>query len=293
MIIRKEDIRMAGKLEITEFVEHIRRIKNPYNDKYFWNCLDVKVKGSENAPKGLPLPSKEIQYTILITDKQRNKIESDLLALEKDIHQCKLKIQGEITLDLPFGIIDGDIGVIAYQIKCIEEKVNTETTTISKKKLKLKDIVVPNKFLRTNPRENKIKSVIQYYNAQGEMPDPVTVIPLNDGTYYLQDGYIEYLASKAMGIEVWIRELIQNQACYKDGKLFWPLELLEIPNEYLDTIPRQEKVDMILKYIDANQITDKPIDTDLQPNGLRLLKNGYIRYLASKQRGCENIWIEE
>ncbi|MGN7309340.1 hypothetical protein ACTHQ2_25685, partial [Bacillus subtilis] len=97
---------MAGKIEITEFIEHIKRIKNPANDKYYWNCLDVKVSGSENAPKGLPLPSREIHYTILITDKQREKVESELMVIGKNIYQCKLKIQGEITLDLPFGIID-------------------------------------------------------------------------------------------------------------------------------------------------------------------------------------------
>lgn len=67
-------ILVGSKTTIAGEIKEIRIMKNPNNKDLEWHCLEIITGGSDNAPKGLPTASKDVQYTCLLNTKQFNKL---------------------------------------------------------------------------------------------------------------------------------------------------------------------------------------------------------------------------
>jgi len=285
---------MAGKFEIVEVIKNARQELGIDKPGAIWHCLDVVVKGSENAPKGLPLPSREIQYTILINDKQKNKLEKELKDLNiEELVGARIRVVGEITLDLPLGVCEGEIGIIAYQIQIVEKPAKKEPEKPQKRFWPIHQIVIPLTFRNSQPREQKIDAASSYLAQHGVTEKPVVTIPLENGQQLLQDGYVHYLVAKANGAkEVWIQEQNKLQPKQDADQLLWPMQQLEIPEKFLITEPREAKIKATIEQLNKGGQIEKPLETIRLWNGLRALTDGYIRYLALHRCKHEYAWIE-
>ncbi|WP_127490217.1 hypothetical protein [Paenibacillus ehimensis] len=116
---------MAAKITVADPVRSIKFKKNPDDAKVTWVCLEIVTGGSPAAPKGLPKAS-QVTYTVILNEKQYRKLEADSKEVGLHVKGSKVFIQGEITLDLPITIVEGEIGVIAYQLKNVDaEKLKT------------------------------------------------------------------------------------------------------------------------------------------------------------------------
>lgn len=112
---------MGAKITVAGEVQKIRIMKNPWNPQVNLNCLDVVTAGSPASPKGLP-PASKISYTILVNDRSYNKLVADLKEFDLKLKGTKIFVQGEITLDQPLNIVEGEIGVIAFNIESPDVK---------------------------------------------------------------------------------------------------------------------------------------------------------------------------
>lgn len=66
-----------------------------------------------------------------------------------------------------------------------------------KRTMKLVDIIIPDNFAETTPKENKIKECRQYWNEHHKQDRYIVV----DRNNVLSDGYVQYLILKEAGIE--------------------------------------------------------------------------------------------
>lgn len=64
-------------------------------------------------------------------------------------------------------------------------------------KIKLDDIVIPNKFKKHPPKINKLASRIIYYLTNHEFEAPIVV----NNKFVLVDGYTSYLIAKKVGMK--------------------------------------------------------------------------------------------
>lgn len=181
-------------------------------------AFDLVTGGSTGTPKGLPSSEPEIRYTVFCNQKQLRKIG----LLEGDITIHKLLVQGEPVMDLPGNKCSGKIGVVCFKVEKIEDKKTEEKTDIQvetapaieepkkpvepvkeePKKLEdgnvsLDKIIIPEQFLSTPPRREKITETIDYYKTHGEFDKPVIV---KGKTMMLIDGYKRYVAAKELGL---------------------------------------------------------------------------------------------
>lgn len=118
---------MPVKIKVTGPVKKVRTVKSPLDKKVNWNMLEITTGGSPAAPKGLPLASAKVNYTVLLNDKQYKKLKSELEEFNLPLIGAKMFVEGEITLDQPLSIVEGEIGVIAYQFHCIDaQKLKNE-----------------------------------------------------------------------------------------------------------------------------------------------------------------------
>lgn len=120
---------MSAKITITGEVKNIRKIPDPNNknpkNPIYWNLLEMKEAGSPNSPKNLPR-AEPISYTVIMNDKQYNKLLNTAKEYGFGIKGERILIQGEITLDLPMSIIN-EIGVITFQAQHLTvQKLLTE-----------------------------------------------------------------------------------------------------------------------------------------------------------------------
>ncbi|MFS1519571.1 hypothetical protein V1503_24395 [Bacillus sp. SCS-151] len=124
---------MAMKLTVTGKPINIRPCKFE-NQQIF--CLDFEEQSKSIPPKTLPKPG-QVAVTAILSEKQWKK-------LQKSIDECgdtlqnanKLMIQGEVTLDLPMDIVEGDMGLICFQAQYVPKKDNVENDKKQDKKVK-------------------------------------------------------------------------------------------------------------------------------------------------------------
>lgn len=199
----------------------------------------MEISGSPTSPKGLPLASSKIMYTIFVSLKTAKKIVLDGIPRSR-----KLFIQGEISIDIPVEICPGEIGVIAYQIEAVPEKVkkeedgihleareenasftdqhiqtnesNSAVTEIRKpsekvkpifKTMLLSEIHVPKEYLRTMLNREKTAALRKQIRKTGQLDKPIDIV-LIDGEYWLTDGYRRYVIAHDAGFtEVPVRLL--------------------------------------------------------------------------------------
>lgn len=67
------------------------------------------------------------------------------------------------------------------------------------KELKLKDILVDNRYLTSTPNPEKVRKLIDYYNEHHELNAPIQVVCAGD-KYRLKDKYIRYYVAKQLGL---------------------------------------------------------------------------------------------
>jgi hypothetical protein len=182
-------------------------------------AFDLEIGGSKGPPKGLPSSEPAIKYTVFCNQKQLKKAG----LLEGDITIHKLLIQGEPVMDLPGDKCSGRIGVVCYKVEILSEKkseektdvaaetppkviveppktaepVKTEPVKVQKETLPLDEIIIPEQFLKTPPRREKITETIDYYKKHGKFEKPVFV---KEKTMMLVDGYKRYVAAKELGL---------------------------------------------------------------------------------------------
>ena len=61
----------------------------------------------------------------------------------------------------------------------------------------ISDIIIPDEFTKTTPKNSKIERIREYFNAYNTIDKPVTISSSN----ILMDGYIRYLIAKEKNIQ--------------------------------------------------------------------------------------------
>ncbi|MGF7033408.1 hypothetical protein J2T17_004356 [Paenibacillus mucilaginosus] len=216
---------MGIKITVTGIIKEHRALKSP-DQKHDWHCIEIETSGSKSAPKGLPLPSQDVQVTVLANDKQMKKLMSSSNVEGDSPVGLRCLVAGELTLDLSYDVLAGDIGIIAFSIERMEEKAAKKESQAEEKapellveaatthesieakepakdnKIPINLIDIPESFARTRPREEKIESAIDFFNKNGFFDKPVCVEPgAVEGRWQLTDGYIRYVAAKRLGLE--------------------------------------------------------------------------------------------
>lgn len=101
---------MPAKVKITGTPAKIR--KTTLNDKPVY-CVDFIQGGKTVPPKGLPKPT-QVKTTVLMNAKQWRK------NLENEKPLPFLIIEGEVTLDVPMSVLNGDFAVIAFKVEKVD-----------------------------------------------------------------------------------------------------------------------------------------------------------------------------
>lgn len=197
-------------------------------------CLDFEEGGSVNPPKGLPQAS-TLTTTVLMNQKQWNKLLKSVKEAGETIKTAhKFLIQGEINVDLPMDIVEGDMGITAFQAQYLpqaekskdekpskdeenkpsleEKKVekgnnNSKEIMIKNKSfvvleeldLSLQNIKIPETFLSINPKPEKVQNNIKHYKRNGKFNGEIVVIK-EQNDWLLIDGYAKYVAAKEMNL---------------------------------------------------------------------------------------------
>jgi hypothetical protein len=196
---------MAAKITITGVVGQIRRVKTGIDSPPFpvkWICLDITTGGTGSAPKGLPMPSEDIQFTVLINKTQYDELNRELNKIRVKLVGSEVLIQGEITLDLSFDVIQGDMGIVAFEVESLEVKKKREAahTVEAPKIIKVDSIQISQEYQKLLPSEQKILKAIQYYEEHGSLDQEILLVKAEDG-WVLCDGYTRYLAAKRLGLD--------------------------------------------------------------------------------------------
>jgi hypothetical protein len=187
-------------------------------------AFDMEEKGSPNAPKGIPFKSNPITYTVVVSQKQFNKLN----ITQEEFSQRRFLVQGEPCLDIPFEQCTGEIGVICMQIQEIQDKgkekeqpkqtlkkgsrakKQEETNPREESKLQqekkpllvpkgtrewmsLEEIKVPETFLQFTPGMAKQKVVEESIEKNGTIDKPIIIDP---ETHELLDSYSRYYVAK-------------------------------------------------------------------------------------------------
>lgn len=79
--------------------------------------FDMRESGSPSPPRYLPKAG-EHKFTVYINEKQLKSVGLD----NSNIKKNRIFIQGEITLSVPKSECYGDMGVICFNIKLLEQK---------------------------------------------------------------------------------------------------------------------------------------------------------------------------
>lgn len=209
---------MAARIIITEKVKKIRKIKDAETNRILYYAYEMIAKVSPNYPKGVPKPQESTtQYTVLLGKKQYDKLNQEALDYDLQITQCKLRVNGEIFLDVSFDILEGDVAVVALlienmDVQAIVKGYNKETNektdlkedevdpeSVNIKQLPLEQIMIPEPFLQNSPRPEKIAAAISFYKENQRFDKPVTVRK-EDGQWVLQDSYTRYIAAKQLNL---------------------------------------------------------------------------------------------
>lgn len=196
-------------------------------------CLDFEEGGSVNPPKGLPQAS-TITTTVLMNQKQWNKLLKSVKEAGDTIKTAhKFLIQGEINVDLPMDIVEGDMGITAFQAqylppaekskdekpskdeenkpsleeKKVEKNNNNKTIMIKDKSfvvleeldVLLQNIKISETFLSRNPKPEKVQNNIKHYKENGKFNGEIVVIK-EKNDWLLIDGYAKYVAAKEMDL---------------------------------------------------------------------------------------------
>lgn len=218
---------MAAKITLTG----TRSSKIRKTAQYY--AFEMEQGGSKHAPKGLPLPSQQIQFTVFVSLKAGKKAGFELAPAD-----TKWLVQGELALDVPVSECPGEIGVVAFQIGEVPNKSDSETESESATKseeakkivvkqqntaqpqvaatasikhrkedvqesttvIPLLNIKVPEAYLNTQLNPFKTAAVREYVALQNKLDKPITVRD-EEGEYWLVDGYRRYVVASEMGLE--------------------------------------------------------------------------------------------
>jgi hypothetical protein len=228
---------MGAKITITGTVSKIRKVsinseQKKRKGKVNINCLEIITGGSPNAPKGLPAAS-QIHFTVLCNDKQFNKLKKELDEHNLSLKNSSILVQGELNLDQPLSLVEGDIGVIAFQLQSLDvmklereqEKTAEETAATTEntpkqekgqekeqgkesnselenkpKVLPLSQIFIPEAIRATRPRAEKLINFIKFYKEHGYFDKNVKVKQDNNKGWMLIDGYARFVAAEELGL---------------------------------------------------------------------------------------------
>jgi len=155
-------------------------------DKYY--AFEMILGGSPTAPKGLPLASASVQYTVFVSLKAAKRANLELVSAEQ-----KWLVQGEIVLDVSVDECPGEIGVVAYQISVLpafEESValgavqaevaaTVETATVTEvvafPMVSIESIHLPEKFQGAWLNPKKTESLREWIIQNGKLDKPLDV----------------------------------------------------------------------------------------------------------------------
>ncbi|MDT3766282.1 hypothetical protein [Priestia filamentosa] len=214
---------MAHKISVTG------RPTSSIQDYGKYLAFDMEEKGSPNAPKGIPFKSNAITYTVVLSQKQFNKLN----ITQEEFSQRRFLVQGEPCLDIPFEQCTGEIGVICMQIQEIEDKGKEKTQpkqtpkkgSRAKKQeenkpqeedrqgkekkqilvpkgtrdwMSLEEIKIPESFLQFTPGIAKQKAVEESIEKNGTVDKPIIIDP---ETHELLDSYSRYFVAKKKKLE--------------------------------------------------------------------------------------------
>jgi hypothetical protein len=206
-------------------------------------AFEMELEGSKTAPKGLPLPSKSIQYTVFVSLKAGRKAKLESAPIDR-----KWLIQGELVLDVPVQDCPGEIGVVAFQIaelpskqeqspasdspserevkaaqaevaaavSNIQAEPSTETSILQ---VKLENIQVPEQFLQTKLNPVKTDLLRKFVQKNGRIDKPIHLCR-EENTYWLVDGYRRYVVAREFGFDE-VPALIETEKSLEELKKEW------------------------------------------------------------------------
>jgi hypothetical protein len=118
----------------------------------------------------------------------------------------------------------------------------------------------------------------------------VVVTPLNDGKFNLVVGWNEYMTAKTRGLTE-IRCVITNDdrdVFLRKNLIMYPIDQIQIPLEFMQNPPREEKIMEKLNYFRNNCRFKRKIQ--INPSGV--LEDGYATYIAAQRLGLKKVPIK-
>lgn len=177
-------------------VRGLKEMKDPKRRNIRVYAFEMEEEGMGSTPKSLPKSSK-VQFTVFCNELQMKKAEIFGFGRIND----RLRIIGEIVLDVPLEYCPGEIGVMALTIEVLPPRKSKKfgDYTIAKEPVDVDiDTIVINDYMANLPiTQNKRTQTRNYTRKHMTIERPLVVIRKNN---HLVEGLAEYLA--AMEFEV-------------------------------------------------------------------------------------------
>ncbi|MCL6639157.1 MAG: ParB/RepB/Spo0J family partition protein [Firmicutes bacterium] len=205
---------MSAKITVIGKAIDVRQVESPVKKGLNITCFEIETGGSPTTPKGLPHAS-VIHYTVLVNDRQYAKLRMELEELSLTVKEATLVVHGELNLDLPMDVVQGEIGVIAFHVTVVEaaggagrkvpeparEAGGTPNTGAEPVPVALsrRQITIPEELKRNPPQREQVEKVIAYYKKHLALEEPIKVLKTGNG-WLLVDGYTKYMAAGELGL---------------------------------------------------------------------------------------------
>lgn len=236
-------------------------------------CLEVLAKpitdDHHNKLKRLDqeIDSQPIQYSVLLMEGVYNKFKKSVLKEIDDDDQLvgsTVNILGVPTLDLPMSVVEGDIGVLAFEIQLLKTNDPTLITLLSKKevdtKSKIKTLNTEVGTLRQQINQLKREHHRRKTNFGATMRDMIKKL-----------GY--YRRSSFQHVHQYF-EVTVNE--------------LQIPEYFTD--PRPEKVFLAIEHYHTHGELPEIVVRNFKRKWL--LVDGYAKFLAAQELGLEKVTVK-
>lgn len=182
-------------------VRWIKEMKEEKNDPRRRNirvyAFEMEEEGMGSTPKALPKSSK-VQFTVFCNETQLKKAEIFGHSRIKD----RMRVTGEIVLDVPVQLCPGEIGIMALQVEIMPPRKSKKfgDYTVSKIPVDVDiDTIIMNDYMANLPiTENKRTQTRNYTKKHMTIERPLVVVRKNN---HLVEGVAEYLAAMEFGVK--------------------------------------------------------------------------------------------
>lgn len=156
--------------------------------------FDMEEEGIKGTPRALPKSSK-IQFTVFANETQMKK--ADLFGPPKI--KDKIRVEGELALDIPMDDCPGEIGVIALKIEIMPPRISKKRPDPKEAiEVDIDTILISDEMASMTIKETKWIHQHNYARKHRTIEIPMLVNAENN---YLIEGYADYLVAKDLEIK--------------------------------------------------------------------------------------------